>query len=386
MKLISALALFLVLAVVPSAQAQQGPQSKPLVLTNATVIDATGAPAQPDMTVMIIKDRITTLGKTGAVERPQDAQVIDASGKFLIPGLWDMHTHIALTNLFPGGREICLPLLIANGITGVRDMGGDLEALTQWREEIARGAIIGPRIMASGLMLDGPKPAFPSSVGVGSAAEARRVLQELKQQGAHFIKVQSLVPREAYFAVVDEAKKQGLSFAGHIPDQITAAEASDAGQRSMEHLFGLLQGSSTEEEALKKSMSLVDLFKRESAQRVLSTYSAEKEKALLALLAKNGTWQCPTLIWVRGLWFIDENTFPDDPRLKYIPAKWQERWRERKEGLLEGRSADDIATGKRFFHKQFELVGALRRAGGPFLAGTDTPVPYVFPGFLCTGS
>lgn len=352
-----------------------------------TVIDATGAAAQPDMTVIIEKDRIQAVGKTGAIPIPQEAQgqaqvqIIDASGKFLIPGLWDMHTHMAYINAFPGGRDIFLPLLIAHGVTGVRDIGGDLASLIQWRQEVSAGTRIGPRIIASGPMLDGPQPPFPQSIAIKNPAEGRRAVQELKQQGADFIKVQSLIPRDAYFAVMEEAQQHGLPVAGHVPDQITAAEAAEAGQRSIEHPFGLLRGSSTQEEALTHELSIFDLFEKEGGtQRILDSYSVEKADTLFARLANKGTWYCPTFIWMRGLWHIDENTFADDPRLKYIPAKWLKNWRERKDILLKERSSEDIAMGKQFFHKQFELTKRLHQAGVRILAGTDTPAPSIFPG------
>src|SRR5215210_2562274 len=152
--------LFLLLfATVVTAQDERRFVAKPLVLTHVTVIDATGAPARPDMTVIIVGDRIKALGKFGKIRTPEGAQVIDASGKFLIPGLWDMHVHTGL-------KEIFFPLYIANGITGVRDMGGDVDnptgdfsirfrLLEQWREEIERGDLLGPRMIATGPILDG---------------------------------------------------------------------------------------------------------------------------------------------------------------------------------------------------------------------------------------
>ena len=389
MKRILALALFLLVVSPHHLHAEQAAARSPIAFTHVTVIDATGAPAQPDMTVVIGEhgakrgtDRISALGKTGTVVIPPDAQVIAANGKFLIPGLWDMHTHIAYIHTYPRSQDIFLPLFIAYGVTGIRDMGGDLAALIQLREEIAGGQRVGPRIFASGPMLDGPNPPFPQSIGVSTAAAGRQTVLSLKQQGADFIKVQSLIPRDAYFAVMQEATRSGLPVAGHLPDQITAIEASDAGQRSMEHFIGWLKSSSTEEQDLIQTVSVFDfLQKKEPVQRVLTTHSAEKAKALFARLAQKNVWQCPTIVWMRGLSHIDENTFPPDPRLDYIPVSWVTAWHETKEErLLKGRSAGDIAAGKQYFQTMFELIKAVHAAGVPFLAGTDTPAPYVFPG------
>ena len=204
-----------------------------------------------------------------------------------------------------------------------------------------------------------------------------------KQQGADYIKVQSLIPRDAYFAVIAEAQQLGLPVAGHVPDKITAAEVAEAGQRSIEHPFGLLRGSSTDEAALTQDLSLFDLYvsaKTVGPQRVLNSYSAEKADTLFARLASKGTWYCPTFVWIRGRWHIDENPLADDPRLQYMPAACVKSWREMKAGLLKDRSSDDIAIGKEFFGRQFALTKGLHQAGVRLLAGTDTPAPSTFPG------
>ncbi len=375
---------FVVSSTAPAEQPSVAPSS--LVFTNVTVIDATGAPAQPDMTVIIENDRIQAVGETDATPIAQgpSVKIIDASGKFLIPGLWDMHTHLAYPKALPGGRDSFLPMLIALGITGVRDMGGDLDLLVQWREEISAGKLIGPRIIASGPMLDGPNPPFPESIGIPDPTEARRVVQELKQQGADFIKVQSLIPREAYFAVLEEARRQDMAVAGHVPNKVTAAEVAEGGQRSIEHSFGLLRGSSTEEAALTNELTVVDLYlsaKKAVLQRVLNSYSPQKAKTLFARIASSGTWYCPTFVWIRGAWHLDENSFPKDPRLQYIPPETFRTWGEMKERRMKDRSDEDIAMGKEFFRRQFELTQSLHEAGVRFLAGTDTPVPYTFPGY-----
>src|ERR1700677_5130173 len=145
---------------------------------------------------------------------------------------------------FPRGKEIALSLFIANGITGVRDMGGELDRLQEWRKEIAAGTLIGPRMWISGPMLDGPKPRFPSSVAITTPEDGRRAVDDLKQRGVDFIKLQSLIPRDAVFAIADEARKQNITFVGHVPDAVRASEASNAGQKSFEHLIGIFEGSS----------------------------------------------------------------------------------------------------------------------------------------------
>jgi imidazolonepropionase-like amidohydrolase len=350
--------------------------SSTLIIHNVTVIDATGGPAKPHQTVIVEDGKIAAIDNSGvgfAGDLP--GKHIDGGGKFLIPGLWDMHVHMVFGDWFPHGREITLPLFIANGITGVRDMGGELEVLQQWRKEIADAKLIGPRIIMSGPMLDGPKPRFPSSIAINTPEDGRKAVDDLKRRGADFIKLQSLIPREAVFAIADEAKKQGITFVGHVPDSVRASEASNAGQKSFEHLIGIFEGSSPLEDEFIKGAKTEKQF--------LSTYDPKTANALFALLAKNQTWQCPTLVWERGGNLIDQRDLAADTRAKYVPAYWKKMtWKRFTDQVEHDFNTDDLATRKRFVEKELEVVKAMRDAGIPFLAGTDTPPGvYIFPGF-----
>jgi imidazolonepropionase-like amidohydrolase len=351
-------------------------QSPPLIIHDVTVIDATGAPAQAHRTVIVRDGKIEEI--TDSKVDPQHQQPgthVDGHGKFLIPGLWDMHVHLIFGDWFPRSKEITLPLFIASGITGVRDMGGELDELQQWRKEISAGTLLGPRLVLSGPMLDGPKPRFPSSIAIKTPEDGRRVVDELKKRGADFIKLQSLIPRGAVFAIADEARKQGIPFVGHVPDAVRASEASKAGQKSFEHLIGIFEGSSPLEDEFLKGPKGPGKF--------LSTYDPALAAKLFALLAKNQTWQCPTLVWERGGNLIDETDFAHDPRAKYVPAAWKEgTWKRFTDQILHEFNTDDLATRKRFVAKELEIVNAMHKAGIPFLAGTDTPPGvYIFPGF-----
>ncbi len=346
-----------------------------LVLRDVTVIDVAGGLALPGMTVVVEGDHIARVGKSDTVSPPAGARVVDAAGKFLIPGLWDMHVHTIFGDWFPGGREIALPLFIANGVTGIRDMGGDLDVLLKWRKEIAQGAIAGPRLVVSGEMLDGPEPRFPSSIAVSSPEEGRSAVRDLKRRGADFIKLQSLIPRESVLAIADEAGTLGIPVAGHVPDAIRAAEASDAGQKSFEHLIGIFEGSSPLEDEF--------LAGGKGPGRFLQSFDAHRAATLFALLAKNETWQCPTLVWERGGSLLEERDLGNHPLAKYAPASWKTgTWKKFRDQIVNEFNVDDLATRRRFVSKELELVGEMHRAGVPFLAGTDTAAGvYIFPGF-----
>jgi imidazolonepropionase-like amidohydrolase len=348
-----------------------------LVIDDVTVIDVKGGPPQTHRSVIVHGRRILAVVGPEEHEKTRriDAIFIDGKGKFLIPGLWDMHVHMVFGDWFPRGKEITLPLFIANGITGVRDMGGELDVLEQWRKDISAGKLIGPRIVMSGPMLDGPQPRFPSSMGIKTPEDGRRAVDDLKERGADFIKLQSLIPREAVFAIADEAKKQGMTFVGHVPDAVRASEMSNAGQKSFEHLIGIFEGASPLEDEFIQG--------QKSEGKFLSSYDPKRAAALFALLAKNQTWQCPTLVWERGGNLLDQKDFGADTRAKYVPASWKDvTWKRFTEQIMHDFNTDDLATRKRFVEKELEVVNEMQRAGIPFLAGTDTPPGvYIFPGF-----
>ena len=182
-----------------------------LVLTHVTVVDTTGKSLQPEQTVVVESGRITSVEPSARVKPRNNAQVVDAHGKFLIPGLWDMHVHIAGLNADPSwSKQVLVPLLLANGITGVRDMGGDLDVLLGWKREVESGTLLGPHIVAAGPFLVAGGKKTPEQYPVANAEEARAAVRDLKKRGAGFIKIISLPSREVFLAVADEAKKQDL--------------------------------------------------------------------------------------------------------------------------------------------------------------------------------
>lgn len=352
-------------------------QESILAIIHVNLIDATGAPVQADMTVIVQGKQILQLGKSASTTVPKAARVVDGRGKYLIPGLWDMHVHEIFGAWLPEDEKITPVLFVANGVTGVRDMGGDLEPLKKWRARIAEGKLLGPRMIIAGPMLDGPIPQFPSSAPVKDAAEGRRIVDELQKNGADFIKIQSLIPRDGYFAAADEARKLGIVFAGHVPDKVRATEASNAGQKSIEHLTGVFEGCSTVEDELMAAP------RGPGRGRFLSTYDPERAKALIALFLKNQTWQVPTLYWERGEWLIEQTNSGPDPLEKYAPVAWRDRtWPMFTRDISKGWSTDPVADREKFFQAELKMVGEMNRAGVPILAGTDTAAGVrVYPGF-----
>src|SRR5438309_1417260 len=360
------LSIGLLLSPLSTAQSQSAPV--PIVITHATVINPSTSSVQPNQTVVITNDRLTSVTGAEKLQSPKNARVIDATGQYLIPGLWDMHVHSAFGDWFPGGRDIILPLFIANGVTGVRDMGGDAPVLLEWRKEIVDGQIIGPRMIISGPMLYGYLPdgklRFPSSVPVTTPASAVAAVDQLKKQGVDFIKVQSVISHDAYLAAAAEAHKQGLPIVGHVPDKVRIKEVVEAGQKSIEHLMGIFEGCSTEEDKFRQAQGNLKLL--------LTTQDQPGCDSLIKLLAQNQTWQVPTLAWQRGGTFLDQRDLKHQPLDKYVPVYWRDvTWRRFSDEMMPDVLRDPLALRREYFTRNLQMVGALHHAGVPVMAGTD---------------
>ncbi len=351
---------------------QSQPSPKALAFIHVTVIDATGAPARQEMTVVIVGDRVSELGKFGAVRIPNDARVIDAKGKFLIPGLWDMHAHWQVKEY--------LPLYLANGVTGLRIMFG-FPVHHEARKELENGTLLGPRLVIGSPLVDGPNPIHRGSIAVSNESEGRQAVTKVKQEDYDFVKVYSLLPRDAYFAIANEAKKQGIPFAGHVPRSVTATEASDAGQRSIEHLSGVAFACSNLEAELSADLAKLRadvaaggnylFLLRRLELKHLNAYNKQKAKALFARFKKNETWHTPTLDVIEGGVALADPHFKD-PRLKYLPAQVREQ-DPRQSRVYQNFTAADYDGLKRILLKQLQIVREMQRAGVQLLSGTDVP-------------
>ena len=331
-----------------------------IVFEHATVIDATGAPPRQDVSVALAAGRIVSIAKD--VKPAPGTRLIDATGKFLIPGLWDMHVH-----LDPQGNA--LRALAASGVTGIREMysGIPIATLAAWRARPDN-----PRIVAAGF-LDGPLmlnagPAPPDAYAVGTAEQARLAIALLAAAGADFLKVYNSLPRDAYFAIAQESKRLGIPFAGHVPEAVSPAEASEAGQRSQEHLINILLACSTREQELRRerialmNSQVISGEEQElqlgfpDPQGLFDTYDDTKAATLFKTFVKNATWHTPTLALLQSF-LADKNRARGMAYMKVLTPEQFDAWIERIGVLLE---------------RYKKLVGDMHRAGVEFLAGTDS--------------
>jgi hypothetical protein len=365
-------------------------QSTDLAITHVTIINPSDAKAQPDMTIVIRGNSIVSVGKTKVVKLPAPATVVDGTGKFVIPGLWDMHTHFR-----DADRD--LKMYIANGVLGIRNMGGAAKDVFPLRDAIAAGRRLGPKIVASGPIVDGPdswsNPAF--TVSVKSGDEARATVRSLKQQGSDFIKVYDGLSRDAYYAIADETKKLGFPFAGHLPGPISVREASNAGQRTLEHGMALAGGCTTEDEYIKqrldqsafqaaittKNFSLIPAKIAKDNTAMLDHFSQQRADETYRLLAKNDTYITPTLVTERALTFVDDLSKKDDPRMQYVAAEELNWWKPENGMLTKYRTPEYIAMRKREYAKMLEELPRAQALGVRMLAGTDITIAFTYPGF-----
>jgi imidazolonepropionase-like amidohydrolase len=366
--------------------------SQSLVIKDVTVIDATGRAAEPHSTVVIDGDHIVAVSRSKKTHLPQNAVIVDGTGKFLIPGLWDMHVHGASDTRAPWSHL----LFVANGVVGVRDMSGPPDA-NAWRATQASNPDPSPTIYLGSPIVDGPNPAWPDSIVVANEAQGREVVDQLQQRGADFIKVYSGLSRNAYFAIADEAKKRDIPFEGHVPDAVTAAEATGAGQKSIEHLTQVAEGCSKEEKTIAAERQRLEAsFRAPDATmpqkiaagqniirlnfHVVESFDEATAQSLFAQFAKNGTWQTPTLTLLQGQ--IDDPLNTNDPRLQYLSKEVRAKWDAGYYSHFPPPArAAMVQLAKAEFDESKRIVALMYRTGVPILAGTDTMNPHCLPGF-----
>ena len=367
-----------------NADARAQSKAPALAIEHVNVVDVRAGRVLNDQTVVVERGRITVVAPAGSAKVPGGATIVDGRQKYLIPGLWDMHVHAA----WPGLDQMFAPLFVANGVTGVREMYGMPFVIASWKQKYQAGEPW-PRMIGAGHILDGPKPVWPGSMVAATADEAKQAVDTLHAAGADFIKVYTKLPREAYFGAIDEAKRVGIYCAGHVPDAVSVSEASDHGQRSIEHLTGVALECSKEADVLRAERTaaaadsmanLLKIYLRQS-ERVIATQDPARAADLFARLARNHTWQVPTLTVLRSMASINDSVFTADPRVQYMPEEIVEGWDWKHDFRFRMRTPEDWENGKKLFKLNVETVGAMYRAGVPIMAGTDMLNPYTFPGF-----
>ena len=356
-------------------------------IENISVVDPAASSVAEGRTVVVQGTRIAAVAAPYELLFGEGVERIDGGGGFLIPGLWDMHVH-EFSSLFPPALRV----YIANGVTGVRDMWGELDVAGAAWDAIAAGERVGPRAVVSGNITDGANAWFPGSVIADSPDRARFVVDSLVEAGAGFIKIYSALEADAFAAIAEQATARGLDVAGHVPFAVSARAASDAGMRSMTHMFGVVEGCSSNDEEVREARAewmamraagnefTNPFFDTGLYRTILDAADDDVCRDLLAHLAANGTWLTPTLAILNNLASLHRLRDEDDPRLQYMAPAIAEGWKIPFPGT-ETDTPADIETREVFLARQLAVTGMAAAAGVGILAGTDTPNPFVYPGF-----
>ncbi|MDR3385640.1 MAG: amidohydrolase family protein [Rudaea sp.] len=356
-----------------AAQARSLPERQAVAITDVTVVDVTRGRSSGSRTVIANDGRIVAIDPVRDAHIPAQALRVDGRGRFLIPGLVDMHVHFFNLSSHRPPNDWSFPLYIANGVTAVREMRTDATAMTlvaRWRKALDAGEIAMPRILAAGIAVYGKSPQ-DAARGVDAAADA----------GADFIKVFSEVPVSHWRAILAEAKARALPVAGHVPAGVTLLDAAAAGQRSSEHLMQAYEAcSSIEAQLLHERLDLQGdaLVERRDAQeaRVLAAFDPDVCQHVTKNLFATGQAQVPTLVLANED-SLDSGSMSTDPRWRYLRADERVRWQE----FLAGYTAQDAALARKRWPVARKIAAAMHDAGVPILAGTDSPMPGVYPGF-----
>ena len=359
----------------PAADPAPGAAVTGVAITGVSIVDVQTGRIDAGRTVVVRGNRIVSISPAGT-RTPPATQIVRGDGTYLIPGLWDMHTHSASA----AARE--LPLHLSFGVTGIRNMHTTVDTALQLvaaiRRAVTAGTLTGPRFVANGATVDGPRPAQQGSVTIGGPEHARRVVDSLVAGGAEFVKVYNLLPRETYFAVVDAAKATGMPLVGHVPFTVRAEEAAAAGQRSIEHFDGLDFSCSSRGEALRSAF--LARPSREAwhatTDSLTASWSASSCAPAIAAFARHRTWQVPTLAVAWGD-AASDSVLADSAAVRLVSPRALEAWR----GMAGEASEGYRRLARARFDNAVATLRLVHAAGIPILAGTDVGNPFVVPGW-----
>ena len=342
-----------------------------LILKDISIVDIEHNKVQPHQTVVINNGRILEVGNAAISKKYQSAEILQLSGKYIMPSLWDMHVHFGGDTLKEENKWL-LPLFLAYGITAVRDCAGDISpSVLDWKKAIAANQLEGPTIFTSGPKLEGPKSIWPGDLEIANEAEMNQALDSLQGLQVDFIKITDNALDPALFlASIKAARKRGWKVSGHAPVQYTLNELSDAGLSTIEHLGYLMRAASKDEERITLLRKENKISAKEASIQLMQTIDSASAIRKFKLLAANGTAVVPTMNGSSIVAYLDQNNHQHDDYLKYLgPAlKRTYAWRV-------DRAAKDDAAAIEARHQSFEtaahLIPWLYQAGVPFLAGTD---------------
>ena len=344
-----------------------------IAIEGVAVVDVVRGEIVAPRTVTVIDGQIAAIDDAGAGSVPRDALRVDGHGRFLIPGLVDMHVHLFNNYSNRAPNEWAFPLFVANGVTSVREMAANaagMAVVERWRTSASSGELIAPRVLAAGVVAAGK-----------TIEEARQKVREARSVGADFIKVFSNARERHWRAILDEAQALRIPVCGHVPADVHPLDAAAAGQRSNEHLTQIYEACSTVEARLlgtRKGRDQEVIVKLRDAQEreVLASFDQVVCDRAAAALAKTQQVQVPTLVLPHVEARAPLSDFAGDARFRHLRGDEQLRWRR----VLESNRFRGKNASRRWEVSR-QIVTTLHAAGARILAGTDAPMPLVYPGF-----
>ncbi|MGE5801329.1 MAG: amidohydrolase family protein [Gemmatimonadota bacterium] len=340
--------LMLVTGLAIAALAPQG--SEPVV----AFVDVNVVPMNRDgvlehQTVIVRGNRIAELGPAAQVRAPAGATTVHASGKYLMPGFAEMHGHFPNPNAGPELTENVLFLYVANGVTTVRGMQGQLPHL-ELKARVARGEVLGPRLWVPGPPLTGNSAPTP--------AVGRRLVEEQQAAGFDHLKIHEGLSRETYDTIVVTAKRVGLRFGGHVPDAVGVYHALESGQASIDHLDNYV-------ETIGGPDSATDV----------------RLQAVVDATCKARAWTVPTLaLWETFMGTEDLDRLAARPEVRYVPEAWRNNWLQQLSQMRQG-NQQSLQQRETTLALRRRILKALQTSGCPIAFGTDSPQLYSVPGF-----
>ncbi|RDV15899.1 amidohydrolase [Pontibacter diazotrophicus] len=387
MKIHSFLAVFLSsLLLAGCATTQQ--VNRDLIITNANIVDVTAGEVLTGKTLVIDEGVIQEISDTEAANRYNATATIDAQGKYIIPGLWDNHIHLRGGEALEEENKNLLPLFIANGITTVRDAGGDLyPAIRQWRDQITAGELVGPRIITAGPKLDGPNPVWEGSIEVATVAEVPAALDSLQRLGVDFVKIyDSTISGDVFLAIVKEAEARGMMTAGHMPFTVSLGEAIDSGLDITEHLYYAFKSGSPQEDSITNVIQASYETEKPvgfytALDWLYDSYDPATAQSFFQRMAAANAAVVPTLHISEVLDNLHQDDHSTDEYLAYIGEGIEQTY-ARRINSAKRRSAESIQFMNNLNSRFHTLVPAMQAAGVTILAGSDAGAynSYVYPG------
>ena len=367
MKFLTACLIFIVITLNVNAQLKK----VDLIINNVNIVDVVNNKIISNRYIAIQKNKIIDITNASISKTYTANEIIDATGKYIMPSLWDMHVHFGGDSL-KAENKMLLPLYIAMGIGHVRDCAGDISLdVIEWKNDIANGTLLGPTIFTSGPKLEGINSIWPGDLEISNETELRTALDSLQKLKVDFIKItdNTLAP-DLFLKSIIAARKRGWKVTGHVPAIMNVDVFSRNGLSAIEHIGYLQRAASKNEDSITKLRAVNKISGREANELYLNSFDSTVAIAKFKQLAKNGTAVVPTINGSYITTYLDKTSHSNDEYLRYLGPALKRTYNWRIE-----RAAKDNAEAIAFRHKNFEaaanLLPLLYKTGVVILAGTD---------------